>query len=216
MSKQPRIPRGEARRRILDASFNVIRSKGYGATTVDDLCKAAGVTKGAFFHHFASKEDLGIAAAQHWAEVTGGMFAAAPHRALENPLARVLGYLDLRRNILDGRISEISCVAGTMLQEVHESHPAIRIACEHTIALHTEPITADLAAAKAMHAPDAAWSPESLAWHTQAVLQGAFILAKAKNDQAIAEQSVDHLIAYVSSLFPADAVAAARQQQTEH
>jgi TetR/AcrR family transcriptional regulator, transcriptional repressor for nem operon len=39
---------------------------------VDDLRKAAGVTKGAFFHHFESKEDLAVAAAQYWN--SGGSF----------------------------------------------------------------------------------------------------------------------------------------------
>ena len=37
------------------------------------------------------------------------------------------------------------------------------------------------------------WTPASLAAHTQAVLQGAFILAKATGDRAIARESVDHL-----------------------
>ena len=67
-----------ARERLLLAAFGLIRSKGFNATSVDDLCAAAGVTKGAFFHHFPSKEALGAAAATHWAAVTAPMFAAAP------------------------------------------------------------------------------------------------------------------------------------------
>ena len=55
--------RGEGRARLLDAALTVIRAKGYADTTVDELCRAAGVTKGAFFHHFRSKEELAVAAA---------------------------------------------------------------------------------------------------------------------------------------------------------
>jgi TetR/AcrR family transcriptional regulator, transcriptional repressor for nem operon len=40
---------------------------------------AAGVTKGAFFHHFESKEALGVAAAAYWAETTSALFATAPY-----------------------------------------------------------------------------------------------------------------------------------------
>ena len=52
-----------AKEKLLDASLSLIRERGFAATTVDELCTRAGVTKGAFFHHFASKEDLAVAAA---------------------------------------------------------------------------------------------------------------------------------------------------------
>jgi len=41
---------------VLDAALRVIRTRGYTATTLDDLCAAAGVSKGSFFHHFPGKE----------------------------------------------------------------------------------------------------------------------------------------------------------------
>ena len=50
--------RPNARELILDAALRIVREQGYSATSVDDLCRAAGVTKGAFFHHFKSTEDL--------------------------------------------------------------------------------------------------------------------------------------------------------------
>ena len=71
-----------ARGKILDAALMVIRAKGYTATTVDDLCAASDVTKGAFFHHFKSKDDLAIAAADYWSEMTDKLFAAAPYHDL--------------------------------------------------------------------------------------------------------------------------------------
>jgi TetR/AcrR family transcriptional regulator, transcriptional repressor for nem operon len=47
----------------------------------------------------------------------------------------------------------------------------------------------------------AKWTARSLALHTQAVLQGAFILAKAKGDAAVARESIDHLRRYIEQLF---------------
>jgi TetR/AcrR family transcriptional regulator, transcriptional repressor for nem operon len=45
------------------------------------------------------------------------------------------------------------------------------------------------------------WTAKSLALHTQAVLQGAFILAKATGGAAIAADSIDHLRRYIELLF---------------
>ena len=81
------VTKQDARAKLLDAALAVIRRKGYSAATVDELCAAAGVTKGAFFHHFKSKDALGVAAADHWSEMTGALFAAAPYHDHADPLA---------------------------------------------------------------------------------------------------------------------------------
>ena len=45
-----------------------MRARGYNATTVDDICADAGVTKGGFFHYFKSKDDIAHAALTHFHE----------------------------------------------------------------------------------------------------------------------------------------------------
>ena len=190
-----------ARDKILNAALSVIRAKGYSATTVDDLCAAAGVTKGAFFHHFKSKEDLGVAAAAHWSAITDAFFEQAPYRKLSDPLDRLLGYVDFRRAILQGQIPEFTCLVGTMVQETYDSSPSIREACKRSIFGHSANVARDIEQAKTLYAPDAPWSAESLAFHIQAVIQGAFILAKAKHDADIAAECITHLKRYLESCF---------------
>lgn len=191
----------KARTKLLDAAVAVVRAKGYAATTVDDLCAAAGVTKGAFFHHFKSKDDLAVAAAHYWSEMTGALFANAPYHAHADPLDRVLGYIDFRKAILMGTVPEFTCLVGTMVQEAYDTSPAIRDACRLSIFTHAERIEADIALAMAQRGLSPDWTAKSLALHTQAVLQGAFILAKAEGGAAIAADSVDHLKRYVELLF---------------
>jgi TetR/AcrR family transcriptional regulator, transcriptional repressor for nem operon len=190
-----------ARDKILNAALNVIRAKGYAATTIDDLCAVAGVTKGAFFHHFDSKVALGVAAANHWSAMTSGFFEAAPYHGHADPLDRVLGYLDFRRDILQGALPEFTCLVGTMVQEVHQSSPAIAAACDASISGHAERIETDIAEAIRFHGVAADWTAKSLALHTQVVLQGAFILAKARGGPAVAAESIDHLKRYIKLLF---------------
>lgn len=191
----------DARLKLLDAALSVIRTKGYSATRVDDLCEAAGVTKGAFFHHFKSKDELGVAAAKHWSETTGALFAEAPYHDHADPLDRVLGYVAFRKALLQGGVPEFTCLVGTMVQETYETTPAIRDACDRSISGHAETLEADIEATMRDRGMRPGWTAKSLALHTQAVLQGAFILAKAKGGAEIAADSIDHLTRYLELLF---------------
>ncbi|MGF1574755.1 MAG: TetR/AcrR family transcriptional regulator [Cyanophyceae cyanobacterium] len=193
--------RGDARIRLLEAARAIIREKGFAATSVDDLCKAAEVTKGAFFHHFKSKEALGVAAAQFWAETTSVFFADAPYHALPDPLDRVLAYVAFRKAIIDGELAEFTCLVGTMIQEVYETSDNIRDACGRAILGHAATLVADIEAARQVRGSTGEWTAESLARHIQAVLQGAFILAKAGNGPNLARESIDHLARYIRQLF---------------
>ncbi|HXN89308.1 MAG TPA: TetR/AcrR family transcriptional regulator [Methylocella sp.] len=185
----------------MDAAVQVIRAKGYSAMTIDDVCLAAGLTKGSFFHHFKSKEELALAAAGHFAAMADSLFAQAPYRALHDPLERLLGYVDFRMAILQGRLPEFTCLLGTMVQEIFESHPAVREACDTHISAHAAEVAKDIAEAKSRYAPDARWSAEGLGLYTQAVIQGAFILAKAKNGPQVATECLGHLRRYLELLF---------------
>jgi TetR/AcrR family transcriptional repressor of nem operon len=189
------------RQALLDAALTLVRTKGYAATSVDDLCDAASVTKGTFFHYFKNKEDLAVAAVNYWSDMTGAVFAAAPYHKADDPLDRVLAYIDFRKAILQGEIREFTCFAGTMVQEIHDSHPIIRAAVERSIFGHAETLVADITEAMSRYEIRSDWTAGSLALHTQAVLQGAFILAKASGRTSVAVDSVDHLRRYVSLLF---------------
>ncbi|MCP3143135.1 TetR/AcrR family transcriptional regulator [Pyxidicoccus xibeiensis] len=193
--------RGDARTRLLEAAVETIRTKGFTATSVDELCQAAAVTKGSFFHHFKSKEDLGVAAARHWAETTTAFFASAPYHAPDDPLERVLAYVAFRKSIIQGELAEFTCLVGTMVQEVYASSPAIRDACGESIFGHAATLEADIGAAMKARRVSGDWTAESLARHTQTVIQGAFVLAKAGNSAALARESLDHLDRYIRLLF---------------
>ncbi|RBP17702.1 TetR family transcriptional regulator [Roseiarcus fermentans] len=188
--------------KLLDAAVHVIRSKGYSAARVEDICAEAGLTKGAFFHHFPSKEACAVAAAGHFAAMADALFDAAPYAGLADPRARVLGYVDFRKAILRGDLAQFTCLLGTMVQEAYDTHPGLRAACDRYIAAHAERLEEDLAEAKRRHAPDADWTPKSAALFSQAVLQGAFVLAKAQHGSQVAADCLDHLKRYFETLLP--------------
>ena len=191
----------ESKTKLLNAALRVIRAKGYTATRVEDICEAAGLTKGGFFHHFKSKEELAVAAADYWAEWTGGLFASAPYHDAPGPVEKLLAYVDFRKSILQGELVDYTCLVGTMVQETYESHPAIRDACERSISGHAATLERYIAEAMQERGVVGEWTAESLALYTQAVIQGAFILAKARGTPAVAADCIDHMRRYLELLF---------------
>lgn len=190
-----------SRELLLEAATELIRTKGYTSTTVDDLCEKAGVSKGTFFHNFSSKEELGVAAANRWSEVTSAFFRTAPYHEHKDPYERFIGYIQFRKEILRGEVQEFTCLVGTMVQEIYATNPQINQACFQSISQHAETLESDIEEARKILAPNAKWSAKSLALHTQAVIQGAFILAKASGDVNVAAESIDHLENYIRLLF---------------
>ena len=203
-TQQPAHPaRGDARVALLDAALALVRRQGWAATSIDQLCRTAGVTKGAFFHYFESKEALGVAAAHRWTEVTTPLFETAPYHRHSDPLDRILGYLDFRAAIAQGPLEAFTCFAGTTVQETFAASEAIRAACGQCITDHAARLVADFEAALRQHRPREAVTAENLALYTQTVLQGGFVLAKAKGDAGPLLDGIAHLKRYLQLLFNA-------------
>jgi TetR/AcrR family transcriptional repressor of nem operon len=191
-----------ARSKLIDAAHLLVRRQGYNATSVDEICAAAGVSKGAFFHHFSSKEALAAAAAEGWTERADELiFTLPPWTRIEDPLERILGHIDFRGALMNGPAEDFTCFVGTMVQESFASSEVLRGACDDSLTAYSERFAADIEEAITRYGIKDGVTAISLAYHVQAVLQGAFILAKAKADPGVARESANHLKRYVVQLF---------------
>ena len=179
-------------------------AKGYAATSIDDICRAAGVTKGAFFHYFSSKEDLAKEALHRFYAFTGGRVLAAAFPNTNDPLQRVYGRLELLVDIARNPDIPKSCLIGNLTQEVSQTHPEIRAVCHELFSRWVEGFGHELAEAKAKHVPDASWSPHSLAEHLLATIQGSLLLAKSSQDPTVPEKNLVHYRRYIEGLFEAE------------
>jgi TetR/AcrR family transcriptional regulator, transcriptional repressor for nem operon len=191
----------ESKMKLLDATLKVVRTRGYSATRIEDVCAEAGLTKGSFFHHFKSKEDLALAAAAHWETVSMQTFASARYRSAADPLHRLIAYVEFRKAILTGDLPDFTCFDGTIIQEAYRTHPEVSAACARNIAGHAKMLEADIRAAMHDRGIRGTWTADSLAQHILTVIHGGFILAKARGSADVASESLDHLRRYIELLF---------------
>ena len=192
----------DTRTKLLDAALLVIRTKGYAGTSVDDLCQEAGVTKGAFFHHFKSKEDMAVAAAAHFGAMAEGLFSQAglPHACRSAGAAAGLcgfpqGAFFRARCRSSPACSAPWCRRLTKRTRQSRRRRTVTSANMRQRLRPTFPLSWRRAAVPAT------WTAASLALYTQAVIQGAFILAKAKGGPQVAVDCLNHLSCHLKLLF---------------
>ena len=198
-----RTPQGDSstKHKLLDAAQELMLAKGYTATSVDEVCTKAGLTKGSFFHYFDGKEDLGKEVAERFYASMRERLATAPFLKEADPLDRVIGYVDfLVAKTRDPRHAA-GCLLGTFVQELSQTHPKIRDVCAACLEKQADWLASELAEAKAKHVPRASFNPKSLAEHFLAVAQGSLILAKAKQDRQVIADSLEHYKHYLQVLF---------------
>ncbi len=119
-----------AKEKFLDTALRLMLVKGYTATTVDEICAEAGLTKGSFFHYFKSKEDLGKAVLDRYVskaykdEQDAGLFDEP------DPLKKIYGYLDYIVSMNKSPGHQIGCLLGNFAQVLSDTHPEIRLLCD--------------------------------------------------------------------------------------
>jgi TetR/AcrR family transcriptional regulator, transcriptional repressor for nem operon len=189
------------RQKLLDAAQELMLAKGYTATSVDEICTAAGLTKGSFFHYFEGKEHLGRVVAERFYASMRQLSESAPFRQKKDPLDRVLGRVDYYIEMSRHPQAAQGCLLGTFIQELSETHASIRSVCATCFDDAAQSFKQDLDEAKAKYAPRARFSTQSLAAHLTAVVQGSIILAKARQDPGVMEENLGHFRDYLKSLF---------------
>ncbi len=194
------MPRpARARSLLIDSATDLIRRRGYAPTSVDDICAAAGVTKGAFFHHFESKEALAGACLARWREQMTALLAGAAFHAEADPTSRLVGCMDFLISVLNQPGMLKSCLAGTIVQEASESSGELRSAAGSCFAAMQEPFEGLVrdAARSRRRKIDAG----ALARLWLAAVQGSLVLYKATGDESVIKVSMTHVRSYIVLLL---------------
>ncbi len=194
-------PDSPTKEKLLDAAQRLMLAKGFPATTVEEICETAGLTKGSFFHYFESKDDLGKAVLDRYAGRGLGALETAPFRRQSDPLKRIIASIDFWIDRISDPSTECGCLLGNFAQELSDTHPAIRAQCAQYFDRWTQMLKQDFDEAKVACRPRGRIDTQGLAEHYVAVVEGALLLAKAKGDRKVFERNLTHLKRYIQAVF---------------
>jgi AcrR family transcriptional regulator len=172
-----------ARDQLTEAMAELLWERGYAATSPRDVMARAGVGQGSMYHHFSGKHDLAV---ETLTAVAEGLTAGSS--VLEgdgSPLERLKHYLSVPRPGTRG------CRVGRMTQDpqvVADAELIAIVANAFDIALDRwEQAIADAIACGEL---PASIVPADLARTLAATIQGGYVLARAKGDQAPMDAAV--------------------------
>ena len=189
----------ETRSRILDAAEALVLTRGFSATTVDEVCAGSGVTKGAFFHHFENKDAMFHELLDRFAARNGGPLAGSIDPAGgKRPLERLDALLDA---IIRGNESADikGCLVGMASLELGLADEAFRDRCGTLLGGFRSMVEKLLGEVGDEFPAVSDFNPENLATQLLATLQGAIVVGRATGDANTMRQAIDEFRAGVKA-----------------
>ncbi|HVM55757.1 MAG TPA: TetR/AcrR family transcriptional regulator [Acidimicrobiales bacterium] len=195
----------DARKRILDAAQQLVMDRGFGSTTVDAILEAAGASKGAFFHHFASKAELGHELVRRYAAADGEMLEDLMARAeagTSDPAEQLIAFIEaFEQGIEDLSLAQPGCLFVSFIYEQFPGQDDTRALILDDVLRWRERILDKLALATARRTPAADVDLASLADQVFTIVEGGFILARATGDPLKLRDQLRHLRTYLTLLL---------------
>ena len=201
MSKRGDVTRTQ----IMDAAQELILSHGFAATSVDGLLERIGLTKGAFFHHFRSKDELAQALIERFAEQDAALLESTMERAerlARDPLQQVLVFVALLEELIAGAPSgNPGCLYASYAYEAglfgERTHAVIREGM-----LRWRERIADKLRPAARHTPPrVAFDPDEAADMLLVVIEGAYVMSRELADPLLIVRQLRHYRNYLELAF---------------
>ena len=199
-------PQGSAtRERILETAEKLILGRGYVGTSIDDILKATGLTKGGFFYHFKNKAELSMAVVERYAAKDFELFESFSARANEcsdDPLDRLMAFLTLFETFIE-EMNEPpgGCIFASYIYEADQFNDAIKKYITDGFAYWGDMYIEYFDAVKAKYPSAVEVDSKELSETIMSLIEGAFILAKSTDDAQVIARCCSHFRRYIELLF---------------
>jgi TetR/AcrR family transcriptional repressor of nem operon len=196
----------DTRKRILDAAQAMILDRGYAGMSLDALIGSLGLTKGAFFHHFRSKEDLAQTLIRRYSDDGVALFRNSLARARklsDDPLQQFLILIGLYEELFEQLTEPYpGCLLASYVYELQQFSPDMRDIINQEFILSRTELSKLIRQIMRRYPPRADVDPVSLADGFMSLFEGAFILSKSLGEAQITVQQLRHYKTYIVLLFP--------------
>ncbi|WP_407158058.1 TetR/AcrR family transcriptional regulator [Bradyrhizobium sp. STM 3557] len=176
-----RIQAAENRQNVINVASRLFRERGFDGIGLKDLMEGAGLTQGAFYKQFASKEDLAVEASKRAMESASGRWSDAATQHPDDPLGAVIAFYlsgDHREERMDG------CPIVALGSDAARQGPDVKAAFEAGIKAHLEVLSRFIAQSGGEAARGKAMAILS-------TMVGAVTLSRVVNDPGLAQAFLD-------------------------
>jgi TetR/AcrR family transcriptional repressor of nem operon len=194
------------RDRLLDAAKAQVMSKGFAGTSIDDILKETGLTKGAFFHHFKGKADLARELVKRYALNDLAMFQEFDRQsqdASDDPLEQVLAFLELFEDYISNSEDPApGCMYAVYTYESRQFDPDVLDFVSDTLRQWTSIYVRKFQDVIDRYGPALPVTARQLAELIVAVIEGGLVLQRAHGDTDTTRRQSEQFRNYLKLLFP--------------
>lgn len=201
------VPRDgtELRSRILDAAQVLVLERGFAGTSVDEVIAASGTTKGGFFHHFSSKQDLARALVDRYVaedmQVLDDLVARS-ERLSRDPLQQLLLFVGLQEEAADALAGkDPGCLYASICYERELVDDTTRKLIAEALRTWRTRTRAKLDEVVEQYPPRLPVDLDALADEGVAVFEGAYVLSRALGEPDLLRGQLRHFRTYLELLF---------------
>lgn len=194
-----------ARRGLLDAAQELVLERGFAGAGVEAIVARAGLTKGAFFHHFPDKRALADSLVERWADGDAALLDRTMERAarlVDDPLQQLLVFVGLLIEDADALLEpESGCLFGALCYQDGLLAPVTTSRISDAMLLWRSRLADHLRLVAERHPPRLDVDPASLADTLTVTFEGAYILARSTRDPQVLADQLRHERNYLLLLF---------------
>ena len=182
------MPKPNVRDKIVDAALQLFHTRGYNGSGVNDIVVSAGVPKGSFYNHFASKEALGLETIdRYWQDYD----IEALRDESVPPMERLRAHFQTMADTFGASGFSRGCLLGNFGAEMADANPNIREALSKTLAAWTDAIADVLREARDAGTLPKDKNVEKFARFLMDAWEGCLIRGKVMKDRSAIDDFFD-------------------------